>query len=62
MLVFDTETRTDASQRLLFGSYRFIESGRCLEEGIFHADDLSAHELSVINLNYAQPKSGACRM
>jgi hypothetical protein len=24
MFVFDTETRTDAIQRLLFGSYRFI--------------------------------------
>ena len=40
MLVFDTETRTDATQRLTFGSYRYFEAGRCLEEGLFYADDL----------------------
>lgn len=44
MLVFDTETRTDATQRLLFGSYRFFVNGRCLEEGLFCADDLSESE------------------
>lgn len=43
-LVFDTETRTDATQRLTFGGYRFIQKGRCLEEGLFHADDLSDAE------------------
>jgi hypothetical protein len=37
LFVFDTETRTDATQRLTFGSYRFIVSGRCLEEGLFFA-------------------------
>ena len=40
MFVFDTETTTDATQRLLFGCYRFIVAGKCLEEGLFHADDL----------------------
>jgi hypothetical protein len=44
MLVFDTETRTDATQRLTFGSYRFIESGQCLEEGLFFADDLPGED------------------
>src|SRR4029078_13041015 len=39
MLVFDTETRTDATQRLTFGSYRYFEAGRYLEEGLFDADD-----------------------
>jgi hypothetical protein len=48
MFVFDTETRTDATQRLTFGSYRFIVSGRCVEEGLFHADDLSDKELRVL--------------
>ena len=38
--MFDTETRIDASQRLTFGSYRFVESGECLKETLFHADDL----------------------
>src|SRR5690242_745163 len=40
MLVFDTETRIDQTQRLTFGSYRFIVGGRCLEEGLFYGDDL----------------------
>jgi hypothetical protein len=48
MLVLDTETRTDESQRLTFGSYRYIVKGNCLEEGIFHADDLPAKDLEVL--------------
>ena len=32
LLVFDTETRIDTSQRLTFGSYRIIIRGRCVEE------------------------------
>jgi hypothetical protein len=40
MLVFDTESTVDASQRLTFGSYRFIVGTQCLEEGLFYADDL----------------------
>ncbi|HEY1655167.1 MAG TPA: DNA polymerase [Candidatus Tumulicola sp.] len=40
MLVFDTETRTDTSQALTFGSYRYYERGKCLEEGLFYGDDL----------------------
>jgi hypothetical protein len=44
MFVFDTETRIDASQRLTFGSYRFIVGGRCLEEGLFYGDDISARD------------------
>ncbi len=45
---FDTETRIDATQALTFGSYRFYEDGRCLEEGLFHADDLTDRELSIL--------------
>jgi len=44
MFVFDTETRTDHTQRLTFGSYRFIVAGQCLKEALFSADDLSATE------------------
>jgi hypothetical protein len=40
MFVFDTETLTDASQRLTFGSYRFFLNGELQEEGLFYADDL----------------------
>ncbi len=40
MFVFDTETRTDAPQRLMFGSYRFMQAGKCLEEALFYGNDL----------------------
>jgi hypothetical protein len=44
VLVLDTETRIDASQALLVGSYRFAEWRRTrlrvLEEGLFHPDAL----------------------
>src|SRR4051812_8758298 len=44
MFVFDTETRTDATQSLLFGSFRFIVEGKCVQEALFHAYDLSPQE------------------
>src|SRR5580704_4437667 len=47
-LVFDCETRTDKGQALTFGSYRFLVKGRCLEEGLFHGDDLTPRELGVL--------------
>jgi hypothetical protein len=45
VLVLDTETSTDPSQRLLFGGYRFgvwrpDGTLECLEEGLFYDDDL----------------------
>src|SRR5882724_11690331 len=40
MFVFDTETRTDTTQRLTFGSYRVIADGETVEEALFYADDL----------------------
>jgi hypothetical protein len=52
MLVFDTETRVDATQRLTFGSYRFIVAGQCLEEGLFYGDDLPEKDRQVLE-NYA---------
>lgn len=48
MFIFDTETRVDAAQRLTFGSYRFIVSGDCLEEGLFYGDDLPSGDRSVL--------------
>jgi hypothetical protein len=48
MLVFDTETTVDATQRLLFGSYRFISQGTCEEEGLFYADDLKPDQSKIL--------------
>src|SRR3954453_3648543 len=48
ILVFDTETSTDTSQQLTFGSYRYYRAKDGLElreEGLFYADDLAASDL-----------------
>jgi hypothetical protein len=48
MLIFDCETRTDKTQALTFGSYRFIVKGKCLEEGLFYPDGLQRRELDIL--------------
>lgn len=52
VLVLDTETTVDAVQGLTFGSYRYCRAKRnglrCVEEGIFHAGDLSPDQLAVL--------------
>jgi hypothetical protein len=61
MLIFDTESRTDETQRLTFGSYRFVVAGQCLEEGQFYGDDLPAPERRVLEeyLTKHSPKTVA---
>lgn len=56
MLVFDTETRTDATQGLMFGCFRFVVDGQCVQEGLFHARDLSEREINTLR-NYVQSHS-----
>src|SRR3982751_595858 len=58
MLVFDTETRTDPTQSLIFGAYRYLENDKCLEEGLFYADDISEAELGVLQ-KYVRQHSAA---
>jgi len=48
MLVYDTECRVDETQALTFGSYRCLIAGKCVEEGIFNADDLPEKERRII--------------
>ena len=52
VLIFDTETRTDPSQRLMFGAYRFCRWAGdrlvCLLEGLMYADDLPEQDLRTI--------------
>lgn len=48
MLIIDTETTVDPTQRLLFGSYRFIVRGECAEEGLFYPGDLSSDQLQIL--------------
>ena len=48
MLVIDTETRIDTTQRLTFGSYRFIRDGMCQEEGPFYGSDLPEEDRKIL--------------
>jgi hypothetical protein len=51
-LIFDTETTTDASQRLRFGTYEVRKRDKCAERGIFYVPDdpkaLSSDDIIVI--------------
>lgn len=57
MLVFDTETRTDRTQRLTFGSYRFIAGGQLVRENLFYGDDLPAKDQQILARHVATPSS-----
>lgn len=48
VLVFDTETTTDTSQRLLFGSWRLYTTGECVSEGLFFGDDLGLEDRNTL--------------
>ncbi len=48
MLVIDTETTTDSTQSLTFGSYRYLVEGHCLEEGLFHAADIPESAIRIL--------------
>ena len=58
VLVFDTETTTDAAQRLLFGFFRLYERDRLILEGIIVADVLDYEQMMTI-AEYAA--NAACR-
>jgi hypothetical protein len=47
VMVFDTETTTDFTQRLLFAVFRNYVHGELLEEGVFLGDSLSESEKAV---------------
>ncbi len=48
MMVFDTESRVDATQRLTFGSYRFVNADFGPVEKLFVGDDLPASDRRII--------------
>jgi hypothetical protein len=47
-LVIHTAESTGSAQKLTFGIYRLIVGAKCLEEGLFYADDLPTRELQVL--------------
>ena len=49
VLVFDTETTTDAAQRLLFGFFRLYDRDRLVEEGLIAADVLDQPSMEAIS-------------
>jgi DNA polymerase type B, organellar and viral len=61
MLVFDTETRTDTAQALTFGSYRYYQHGKCLEEGLFYGDDLPRGDRTKLETYVQQHPAGTDR-
>ena len=62
MLVVDTETRTDSTQRLTFGSYRFFVDSELQEEGLFYADDLSKRERKTLERYVARRNKEALKI
>lgn len=57
MFVFDTETRTDRTQRLTFGSYRFLIAGQLAKENLFLGDDLPAKDRRILEHYVAIPRT-----
>jgi hypothetical protein len=52
-VIFDTETTTDPSQRLRFGSYQVRDRGNLVERGFFSAEDLPDPDLATLRGAYA---------
>lgn len=48
VLVLDTESTTDASQRLTFGCWRVLVGGATVDEGLFFGDDLPEADLATL--------------
>jgi len=57
MLVWDTETRTDQTQRLTFGSYRFVVDGHLATENLFYGDDLPVKDRRILERHVATPSA-----
>jgi hypothetical protein len=61
VLIIDTETTIDATQKLTFGTYRHLKltsvGYQCVEEGLFYADDLDAQQRDVLKRYVEDPKN-----
>jgi transcriptional regulator with XRE-family HTH domain len=58
-LIFDTETTTDAAQKLRFGNYQVLKHGELVEKGFFYKPEaLTDGEISVLQ-NYADSQGFA---
>ena len=61
MLVFDTEARVDPTQRLTFGSFRFLHNGECVDQGLFYGTDLPEKDLATLK-SYVLAHNGDQRL
>jgi hypothetical protein len=57
MFVWDTETRTDKTQRLTFGSYRLVQAGELVKENLFYGPTLPAPDRRILERYTAAPIS-----
>ncbi len=57
MFVVDTETRTDRTQRLTFGSYRFVVAEQLVKENLFYGDDLPIKDQRILERYVATPRA-----
>jgi DNA polymerase III epsilon subunit-like protein len=62
MLVFDTETRVDAAQRLMFGCFRFIDDDECLSESLFYGSDLPKKDYKTLERYVFKHQESARRL
>src|ERR1039457_5980000 len=57
LFVWDTETRTDETQRLTFGSYRLVAAGRLVKANLFYGPTLPAKDRRVLEHYVATPRT-----
>ena len=57
MFVVDTETRTDRTQRLTFGSYRFVVAGQLVKENLFYGPTLPTRDRRILESYAATPRT-----
>jgi hypothetical protein len=57
LFVWDTETRTDETQRLTFGSYRLVDAGQLVKENLFYGPTLPAKDRRVLEHYVATPRT-----
>src|SRR5260370_34774822 len=61
MFLWDTESRTDRTQRLTFGSYRLVQAGQLVKENLFYGPALPAADRRILERYTPAPKTIVAR-
>lgn len=56
LFIWDTECRTDHTQRLTFGSYRLVDAGQLVKENLFYGPTLPAADRRILERYVATSK------